>query len=754
MSRLHVDIETFSECELKEAGVYRFAEHPSTEVNCLGWCVDDGPIHQWIPFENVPQAVVDAVLALQPGTVSHVGIDPPDELVDVWCEAYPGEGNDVGKVAHNAQFERVVLNGVAGEKLGLTTTAIEEWTCTAAKVAACGLQRALGDAAKALGTHPKSEGGRIEMLQLAKPRKPTKADPSTRFTLQNAPEKWIAMLSYNIDDVKAERDVDDNVPDLEDKEQRLYWLDQKINERGWAVDLVAVNNILAVVEEYKAELAEECRAMTLESTGYELDKKGDFVKLPGLEPTQREKIAEWIRAQGYTTLPDMTADTVKWVLKEDGCPAHVKRLLKIYSTYNAKSVSKLQAMLDAVCADGRLRGMFMFYGAATGRWSSLIVQLQNMMRPVIKDPNTAIEAFAERSLETIRFLYPGVDPMKVAGSCIRGCLIAGAGAMLVFPDYSGVEDRANLWFFDEQYWLQVYRDYDAGEGRHPYSITTCKLLGLDLATFSDDDPLRQIGKVVRLAMGYEGGVSAFATMAETYGLDLEEMARAVLPTLSQEALEHADWMHKNHPNNEVNGDVERACNGVKFIYRQESPGIRQGWRDLKLAAEQAVEFEGQAFWTPNKKIGFKVETYKGRKWLAMRLPSGRKIKYFNPKWTPARQAERWINNELVEYTVPGYMEYWGIDTYTRQWVLQQTYGGKLDENADQGFCRDLLAHAMLSLDAEGFVIVGSEHDKAILEVHEKMKSIDRIKALMLAQPAYADGLPLTCDGKKVKRYGK
>lgn len=731
---LHIDIETFSEEDLKESGVYRYAEHPSTEINCLGWRVDNTHVHQWIPYDNVPVEVIKAIEARHPGCKVFIGATAPAVLLNVW---------HLPKRAHNAQFERVVMNGVAGKKLGLPPTKISEWTCTAAKVAAMGLPRALADAAKALGTHPKSDAGRIEMLQLSKPRKPTKADPLNRWTFANALDKWVAMLCYNVDDVYAEYELDDQIPDISENEQKLYELDQKINERGWAVDLKAVNDILFVVEEYKAQLAAKCEALTR-----------DWMTGEGLKPTQREKIADWVRENGYTKLVDMTAETVKWVVTLPEVPENIRAVLKIYSTYNAKSVSKLQAMLRAVCSDGRLRGMFMFYGAATGRWSSLIVQLQNMMRPVIKDPSTAIEAFAERDLNLIRFLYPDLDPMKVAGSCIRGCLVASEGAALVAPDYSGIEDRVNLWFFDDEQWLKVYREYDAGKGRHPYSVTVCRAFGLDLDTFSDEDPRRQWGKVMRLALGYEGGVSAFFDMVSTYGIDLEEMAKIVLPLLPPDALDHAAWMAKNHPNAKASGDVETACNGLKYLYRAQSPGIVQGWKNLKEAAEKAVEFEGQVFWLPNKKIAFKVETYKRRKWLAMRLPSGRKIMYYDPKWTPPRESERYLNNVLTPYTIPGFMDYMGTDTYTRQWMRLQTYGGKLDENADQGFSRDLLCNAMLALDAEGFVLVGSEHDKAILEVHERMKSVDRIKGLMLAQPSYCAGLPLATDGKMMRRYGK
>ncbi len=137
----------------------------------------------------------------------------------------------------------------------------------------------------------------------------------------------------------------------------------------------------------------------------------------------------------------------------------------------------------------------------------------------------------------------------------------------------------------------------------------------------------------------------------------------------------------------------------------------------------------------------------------MRLPSGRKIKSYDPRWTPPVESERYINNELVPYTIPGFMDYMGIDTYTRQWMRLQTYGGKLDENGDQGFSRDLLCNALLALDDAGFAIVGSEHDKAILEITPE-QSVEHIKELMVAQPAYADGLPLSVDGKKMSRYGK
>lgn len=734
---LHVDIESFSEIDLAVAGVYRYAEHESTRVNCLGFRIDDGPWVLWIPFANVPEEIVQMVRARCPHGLIKTGTEIPPALLAVWRGP---------KRAHNAQFERVVLNGVAGQELGLPRTEISEWTCTAVKAAASGIPRALSDGAKALGTRPKDEGGRPSMLQLSKPRKPTKADPSTRWTFANAPEKWVAMLCYNIDDVLAEYELDQALPDITEWEQRLYILDQQINERGWKVDLEAVDNILHVVELYKQQLAAEFWELTSDWLGN------------GLSPTQREKVSEWVRSNGFPGLVDLTAEYLKTVRGTTGVPANVQRVLRIYTAYGAKSVSKLQAMLDAVCADGRLRGMFLFKGAGPGRWSSLIVQLQNMMRPVIKDPNTAIEAFASRDLDLIRLLWPDVDPMKVAGSCIRGCLVSESATDLVFPDFSGIEDRVNAWFFDEEWVLKAYQDYDTGKGWHLYVLTVCNWFGIDVNSQTkkqwEDDPRRQWGKVGRLSMNYEGGVSAFATMVETYGVDLEELTKAVLPLLPEEALEHAKWMRENHPNSSVSGDVETACNGLKFLFRRDHPRIVQGWKLLKEAAEKAVEFEGEVFWLPNKKISFKVESYKGRKWLCMRLPSGRKIKFYDPHWQGPVVKDVWLNGERVEKVVPGYFDYMGMDRNTHQWMRMQTYGGKLDENADQGFSCDLLCNAMLALDAAGYQIVGSEHDKAILEVPVAEGSVDEIKALMVTQPEYCTGLPLATDGKRGRRYGK
>jgi DNA polymerase len=744
--KLHIDYETFSECDLKAAGVYRYAEHASTEIMSCSYAFDDGPTYLWIPYSNVPTAIVEQVKSLRPEAVIICKDTCPLEVAN-----HISDGKEVR--AHNAQFERVNTNGVPGKKLGIPEIAIEQTVCTAAKCSAAGLPRALEDAAKALGTELKDSGGRISMLQLSKPRKPTKADPSTRWTFENAPEKWVAMFVYSIDDTPAERGVDDAVPDLIPSEREIYHLDQQINQRGIQVDLDAVGNILYVVERYKEFLADECRSATANWLG------------DGLNPTQREKIADWVRANGWPHLVDMQAETVKALCKREEVPECVKQVLRIYSTHNAKAVSKLQAILDAVCADGRLRGMFLFLGAGTGRWSSLIVQLQNLMRPLIDDPDLALEAFATRSLDFVRMMYPDIDVMKVAGSCIRAVLIAASGKTLLFPDFVGVELRINAWFWNEETELAVYRAQDAGTGPDSYKLTYCEFFGEDIDAIDwkslEGKNKRQIGKVLCLAFGYEGGVSAGLTMVDTYGVDLDKLANALLPIMPEDARYHAEWMWANHRKDGVTKEQSMALDGAKYMWRARRPNIRQGWKDLKTAAGLACEFPGKTYLAG--KIAFRVCEYKGRSWLHMRLPSKRDIKYYNPRWIEPKVIKRpkkldngygghtWVEEEV---TIPGEFRYWGVDSKTHQWIEMTSYGGQLDADADQGFASDLLRNGMLNLEGGGCPLVGSVHDEALCEVGEESGSIADAERHMLNQPAYAAGLPLAVETKRQRRYWK
>lgn len=682
--RCHLDIETYSEADLKKVGVYAYAEHPTTEVLVLCYALDSEPVQTWWPHE-----------------------DPfvPDDLRE-----HVESGGLV--CAHNAQFERVVLNGVAGEKLGFPKLNIAQMRCTAAKAAAYGLPRALEDAAAALGTYPKKTDGVASMRQLSRPR----TGKEKRYTPENSPEKFRQLGEYCVDDVEAERGIDKTIPDLSSTEQRVYELDQLINQRGVRVDLAAVADAQALIAEYKAEMEVLCRSLT------------------GFNPTQRDKIAEWVRSHGFPQLTDLQAETVRQAVHDLDCPDAVARVLRLYSTYNAKAASKYEAIERMVCADGRLHGMFLYHGAGTGRWASLGVQLQNLFRPVIGDPSVAIDCFAQRDLDWLRDLYPDVDPMKVIGSCIRGMLVGSPELQAL--DYSGIESRVNAWVFDEEWKLDAFRAYDEGTGPDLYCVTYGRAFRVDPRTIGKKDPRRQLGKVQDLAFGYEGGVSALITWAELYGIDLDEMAAAVRQVLAPDVVESAVWMLENRGDHGLARDTFIACDGVKQLWRRGHPGITKGWQLLKEAAALAIANPGGIYGLPNKKIQFRVKD----RWLQMRLPSGRCLNYFKPEVKgEGRNAE-------ISYT--------GVDTETRRWMRTKTYGGKLCENAVQAISRDLLVHGLFNLEAEGVKTIGTVHDEVISEVGGVRHSLEECSKIMCQLPGWAAGLPVAAEGFRAHRYKK
>lgn len=669
----HVDIETFSEENLKTSGVYRYAEHPSTRVLVICYRFGHkGPVHVWIPQNDIPIAARPLDTVLEDGDL-HVQPEMPDDLRK-WIE----EGGELR--AWNAMFERVVLSELGRtDRLDWPLVPLSQWQCSMAKAAALGLRQALGMCAKDCGTYPKDDAGKMAMLQLCKPRRPSKLNPATRWTIEAHPDKYQTLYHYCIDDVKAESALDAYLPDLHPSELETYHMDQEINDRGLLVDIANVENAQVLVGEYKRRLHDKCRTLC------------------GYTPTQTGKLADWIRRQGYQ-LENLQAATITEALQDEQCPPQVRKLLQIYTIYNMKAVSKFKAMELAACKDNRLRGMFRYHSASTGRWSSMIVQLQNIFRSVIGDENRpgmiedfAIDNMHFRDLDWFKDLFDK-NPMKVLASCVRGMLRAPSKMRILAIDYAAIEARVIAWLAGQQDILDVFEN----DGRI-YEYTAAKIFGVPVDAVSKGQ--RFIGKVAVLALGYQGGKVAFAKMAKNYGVDIPEY----------------------------------EADQIKQDWRDANPKIVQLWRDLEDAAKAAVANPG-ATYEVNKKIMFRVED----DWLWMRLPSSRRLAYFMPKL---------MGDKLT---------YMGIDTYTRQWMRCDTYGGKLCENAVQAIARDLLVSAMLRMRKHDMRIVGTVHDEVILEApeHEAEAQYQQASKLMTTLPSWADGLPVEVDGFIAKRYRK
>lgn len=743
--RCHIDIETYSECNLKDSGVYVYAEHPSTEILVVCFRFDDGPVQVWIPANGVPIALftkLELRLTAKFGAGKYLII--VRDLCPIQLQNHIKDGGEVA--AHNAQFERTVINGSPGRKLYIPKIKIEQCVCTAAKARTFGLPGALGDAAKALGTYPKDETGRSIMLKLCRPR----TGKQKRYPLEGYEDDYVHLYTYCADDVFAECGLDEAIPDISPEECDVWRLDQRINDRGVGVDLDRIADVQYLIAEYKKELEAEC------------------IRLTGWRPTQREKIATWVRGQGYHIF-DMQADTVNRAVVDGNCPDHVKRVLAIYSTYGMKAVAKFDAIEAAVASDSRIHGMMLYYGAGTGRWSSLIVQLQNLYRPKIKDAETAIDAYRLRCLETIEFLYPHLDPMKVFASTVRGMLVPADGCDLIVLDYAGIESRKIAWLYDEFWKIDAFRARDADPKNNPdnYQLAYGRGFSVDPLTVKDFE--RQIGKVMELALGYEGGVGAFVTMAPTYNVDLAVLADRARDGLPEWALDSANWMWKNFERKRGNpsGLSERVyttIDGIKQVWRGLHPAIKQGWKDSANAAKLAVANPGKVFAIPNKKLMFKVD---GR-WLKMRLPSGRVLSYLDPELHDNR-SQREIDERAAEKQAleaagivvewedelsKKYVTYMGVDSTTKQWRREATYGGKIAENAVQASSNCLLRKAMLRLDRAGYHQILSVHDECVAEVAEKWGSLEEMSRLMCQSEPWCADLPLVAEGYRAKRYRK
>ncbi len=697
---LHLDIETYSKADLKRVGADRYAEDDSTDLNCLGWAIDESQPSIWMPS----QTTSDLFAAIREAKEIH---------------------------AWGAGFERKNLNGAAGRRYGFPKIDIARTYCSMSNARVHGLPGGLDACANAIES-PRRKSGANAMRYLCKPR----ADGS-RPTIQEEPERFKELVAYCMDDVYAEREIGRLIPRMSDRELKIYReLDQPMNDRGWKVDLESVANFEALIGVYKRELEKRCIEMT------------------GIKPSQTAKLAEWIRANGYPELEDLQADTVRKVLL-CAIPDDIRTILTLYSTYNMKAVMKYAAMRQAACSDGRVRGMFMFYGAGTGRWSSTIVQLQNLFRPVIDDPEVAVEAARERDLNWIRTLYPQTDPMKVMASCVRSCLIADEGKELLFPDYSGIESRYNAWLWGEEWKLEAYRQYDKGLGPHPYCVVYGRCFNVDPAS-PEGVAGKQLGKVIDLFGAYEGGPGAFVKMANTYRLDLEKMVGSVYPTLAHNILERAveayQYAEEQGRLYDLSEKVWVCCEALKIISRNTIPNIVKGWKALKDASIYAVANPGKLATVANKRIIFKVEG----DFLVMRLPSGRCLYYYKPSLKGHNEIG--VDSMGNKYTMTrgkeGVLSYRGMNTVTRVWGPTSTYGGRLCENETQAGCRDLLVHAKFRLQAMGLPIIGTVHDEIILEVDKDWHGEEEVRSAMCTNPEWCQGLPLAVEMHRGVRYRK
>lgn len=682
-----LDTETFNEMPIAN-GTYAYAS--TCEAMIWTSALDDGPVIAIdLTNDEHPFDLPDLKYAL----------NDPEQLA----------------TAHNSMFDRNVLRyalhlSIAHERWRDTMVQAFTLSLPGGLDKLCGIFKVSDDLSKM------KEGNKLIQL-FCKPRpKNVKLRRATRLT---HPEEWAKFIEYAINDTAAMREVARKMPTWNYKgvELDLWHLDQKINDRGFAVDLDLAHAALRAVNLEQIKLKEVTSEMTDGEVG---------------STTQRDVLLDHIlRAHGFS-LPDLKKDTVERLIDDPDVPDGLKELLKIRLQASTSSTSKYKKILKME-TEGRIRGGIQFCGAGrTGRAAGRGVQPQNFPRPDMKAD--AIEAGIESiKLDCADLLYSNV--MSLTSNAIRGCIIAPPGKKLVVSDLSNIEGRALAYLAEETWKLKAFSDFDAGIGEDLYKVAYGKAFGVPASEAVGDK--RQIGKVMELMLGYEGGVGAFLTGAATYRIDLDHMAKMCRPIITEEiwneAIKFWHWSHKTKRSTYgLSKDVFCACDSLKRMWRLQHPNIVAFWKEVQEAVIAAIQEPKVTF------LCRKVKVRRTGEWLRIALPSGRSLCYPSPRISDS-----------------GKISYEGVNQFSRKWCRIDTYSGKLVENITQAFSRDVFYNAKFPVEAAGYEIVLEVHDELITEVPASDDyNVDGLSKILATVPSWAAGLPLAAAGFETYRYRK
>lgn len=472
MRIMDVDIETYSDRDIKETGAYAYAESPVFSIMLIGYMFDDEE---------------------KPTVIDLGGIKSVEEATDYIELMYPEflealHDADVLKTAYNANFERTCLAHYWGYMDP------DQWMCTMVLASTLGLPRSLEEAGRALGLEEdkqKLATGKALIQYFCKPCKPTKTNGGrTRNMPSDAPEKWELFKTYNGQDAVAERAILNKLVKYKpiEFEQKLWSWDQRMNDRGVLLDIPFVRGIL----EYDGKNRERLLAEAQELTGLS-------------NPNSLPQLKKWLNDNGLP-MQSVTKDTVEAALALQYIPDNVRRMLVIRKNLGKTSTAKYQAMIDAACDDHRLRGILQFYGAnRTGRWAGRIVQVHNLPQNKIPDIDYARELAAEGRFEDMEVLFG--DLPFVFSQLIRTAFIAPEGMTFAVSDFSAIEARVIAWLAGEQWRLDVFR-----QGGDIYCASASQMFHIPVEKHGINGHLRQKGKVAELALGYQGGFGAMKRM--------------------------------------------------------------------------------------------------------------------------------------------------------------------------------------------------------------------------------------------------
>lgn len=770
--RATIDFESRSTCSLSDCGSYRYSMHPDTEVLCLAY-----RLPHWLTGRT----------ALWHPAFPHLGLSEADgggdtafeDLSELFQWVKAGEPIE----AHNAQFERGIWMNRLPDWPQIRS---EQWRCSAAKAAALALPRALAKVAAAIGLEITKDDSGLRtaldldgtttraMTKMSQPRKPIKYDvtewgvlhagcrtcfgwgkvnginpltgrakkrpcpacggkgwkgavPPMPLLYHESKELMQELFLYCRQDVLAEEALSQELPDLSPDEQRIYQLDQGMNERGFQLDAEAVQSALALIDVEFVDLNAELFVLT----------EGQVERA-----TQRARMMSWLEGEGLT-LTNTKKETLDEVLDREEDPEEenvpwaeapspkARRGLEIMRMLGRSSTKKYVAMENWMCPDHRVRGSLLYHGATTGRWAGKGIQPQNFpkgsLRPELKgvSQDALWDVLKTRDNALVASTYG--NTMEALSHGLRGAIIARPGHQLYVADYAGIEARVVNWLAGNEEALAIFRS-----GADIYCYMADEIYGY--TTNKHDHPKeRGIGKIAVLGLGYQMGPSKFVESCALGGVTIREDTECA--ECGKVSRDHRKERHDFEP-------VDNEITAVRIVdaYRAKFWRVKEMWSDQEETAIAAVTHQGSVL-----QAG-KVTWFEEGGFLYCELPSGRRLAYPDPQIRPTRTSWGAVRDQLT---------FMGVDTYSKQWTRQHTYGGSLVENITQAVSRDIMSDATLRCELGGlYVPVLTVHDELIAEAPLGAGSVEEFVNLLTDVPVWAEGAPIGAEGWSGTRYRK
>lgn len=660
---LHIDFESKSLIDIKKAGAGKYASDNSTRILCVCWALDGGPVHGSYG-ETIPEIFIEGV---KKG----------------WKFS-----------AFNAIFEQLIW------KYRWPNIPVPQFICTRAMAAAHGLPQGLDRACKALHIgYAKDIEGRRLINTYSIPNKEGGFNE-----LKDEDKK--KMLSYCAKDVFMSRRIYQRLPQLSAAEQEIYNWTSRSNLRGFHID----TQLAAKAESIASHL---------------VDRGNNELKLLTnnkiFSVSQIARIKNYLKEEFNVETESLDKEAIDELLLIDSLPTKARRILELRRDLSQTSVQKFKRASLSACADGRVRDVLVYHGAATGRWTSQVVQFQNLPKYVVSDPQTALKLVMQGDADVFDMVYK--SPMLALSGCVRGLVVPSKGKMLAVVDYNAIEARVLMWAAGQQDAIDGFH-----QGRDLYVEMAQTIYNNPKLTKADKKE-RTLGKTTILGCGYQMGHLKFQAACDSYGIDLGEKT------------EYTEREDKD--GNFIKHYYAPLAKRAVETYRSRYSRVPEFWYGMQSAAEACVRNGREIFFG---KFTFTRE----REFLYLTLPSGRRLAYHKPG----------VDEDGLYY----YAE----DSTSFNYVKKRTYGGKLVENAIQATARDVLAYGILNLERIGFPVLLTVHDENIVEIdpekpirpdwaghpRKPIYQLEKVIKIMCKLPEWAKGCPITAEGFVTERYRK